>query len=252
MINLIIHGCNGAMGQTVTQLAEADPDFRIAAGIDINTQQKNGYPVYASLAECPAEADVLVDFSSARAMDALLDGLEQKGIPAVLCSTGLSEDQLERINALSSRSAVLKSANMSLGINMLMKVLRSVTPQLAEAGFDMEIVEMHHNRKLDAPSGTALALADAMNESVGQAYHYQYDRTQLRQKRDPKEIGIQSLRGGTVVGDHEVIFAGTDEVITFKHTAYSRAIFAKGALAAAKFLAGKPAGFYDMMDVISD
>ena len=150
----------------------------------------------------------------------------------------------------SEQVAVLKSANMSVGVNLIFKLLETITPVLAKEGYDMEIVEKHHHRKVDAPSGTALAMADVMNASVGNAYHYKFDRTQERQKRDPMEIGIQSVRGGTIVGDHDVIFAGTDEVITISHTAYSRAIFGKGALAAAKFLAGKPAGFYDMRDVI--
>lgn len=192
----------------------------------------------------------MIDFASAKATDALLAAMVEKKLPGVLCSTGLSEEQLEAVKEASTKVAILKSANMSLGINTLFKVLKMVTPILAEAGFDMEIVEKHHNRKLDAPSGTALALADVMNETMDNAYAYKFDRTQERKKRDKMEIGIQAVRGGTIVGEHEVIFAGTDEVITISHTAYSRAIFAKGAIAAAKYLAGKPAGYYDMKDVI--
>ena len=250
MVRAIMHGCNGAMGQTITRLAAEDPDIQIVAGIDIFTEQKNDYPVFASLAECDVEADVVIDFASAKATDALLAGMVEKNLPAVLCSTGLSEEQLQKVKETSEKVAVLKSANMSLGVNILFKVLKMVTPILAEAGFDMEIVEKHHNRKIDAPSGTALALADVMNESVDNAYTYKLDRSQDRQKRDKMEIGIQAVRGGTIVGDRDVIFAGTDEVITISHSAYSRAIFAKGALAAAKYLAGKPAGYYDMSDVI--
>ena len=148
------------------------------------------------------------------------------------------------------QTAVLKSANMSVGINLLLKLLKEAAPTLAAAGFDIEIVEKHHNQKLDAPSGTALALADAVNEASDGVYHYVYDRSQVRQKREKNEIGISAVRGGTIVGDHDVIFAGTDEVITFEHRAYSRAVFGKGAIQAAKFLAGKPAGRYDMSDVI--
>ena len=221
MFRAIMHGCNGAMGQVITNLIAEDPGIELVAGVDINTEQKNGYPVFASLAECDVEADVVIDFASAKATDALLAAMVEKKLPGVLCSTGLSEEQLEAVKEASTKVAILKSANMSLGINTLFKVLKMVTPILAEAGFDMEIVEKHHNRKLDAPSGTALALADVMNETM-----------------DP------------IVGEHEVIFAGTDEVITISHTAYSRAIFAKGAIAAAKYLAGKPAGYYDMKDVI--
>lgn len=250
MVRAIMHGCNGAMGQVITQLVAEDPDIQIVAGVDLFTEQKNDYPVFASLAECDVEADVVIDFASAKATDALLEAMIEKQLPGVLCSTGLSEEQLAAVKAASEKVAVLKSANMSLGVNTLFKVLKMVTPILAEAGFDMEIVEKHHNRKLDAPSGTALALADVMNESMNNAYTYKLDRTQERKKRDKMEIGIQAVRGGTIVGDHDVIFAGTDEVITISHCAYSRAIFAKGAIAAAKYLAGKPAGFYDMKDVI--
>ena len=167
-----------------------------------------------------------------------------------MCTTGLSEEQLAKVKETGKETAVLKSANMSLGINLLLKLLKEATAVLAPAGYDMEIVERHHNQKLDAPSGTALALADSMNEAMENQYHYVYDRSQDRKKRDTKEIGISAVRGGTIVGDHEVIYAGTDEVIEFKHTAYSKTVFGKGAVEAAKFLAGKPAGMYDMSDVI--
>lgn len=250
MVRAIMHGCNGVMGQVVTDFIAADPEIEIVAGIDINTEQKNSYPVFAKPADCDVPADVIIDFSSAKAMDALVDYMVEKKIPGVLCSTGLSEEQLARIREASTKVAVLKSANMSLGINTLLKVLKMVSPILTEAGFDVEIVEKHHNRKLDAPSGTAIALADAVNESTGGKYHYTFDRSQRREKRDANEIGFSSVRGGTIVGDHDVIFAGTDEVVTISHTAYSRKIFAKGAVAGAKFLAGKPAGYYDMQDVI--
>jgi len=169
----------------------------------------------------------------------------------VLCTTGLSEGQLQHIEDASKRVAIFKSANMSIGINLLMKVLKEVSPTLAQAGFDIEIVEKHHKMKLDAPSGTALALADSINEAMENAYHYTYDRSQEKKKREQMEIGISAVRGGTIVGDHDVIFAGADEVITFSHTAYSRAIFGKGAIQAAKFLAGKPAGYYHMSDVVN-
>ncbi|MCD8123899.1 MAG: 4-hydroxy-tetrahydrodipicolinate reductase [Lachnospiraceae bacterium] len=250
MVRMILHGCNGVMGQVVTHLAAEDPELTVVAGIDINTEQKNDYPVFARLADCEVEADVIVDFSSAKALDALLDYMKERKIPGVLCSTGLSEAQIAAVEEASREVAVLKSANMSLGINTLFKVLKMVAPLLAEEGFDIEIVEKHHNRKLDAPSGTAIALADAINESLDEPYAYKFDRSQERKKREKKEIGFSSVRGGSIVGEHDVIFAGTDEVITIQHTAYSRAIFAKGALAGAKFLAGKPVGYYNMQDVI--
>ena len=249
MIKAIMHGCNGAMGQVISSLAEADGEMEIVAGVDLNTERKNGYPVYASLEECP-RADVIIDFASAKAVDHLLDYCAATGTPVVLCTTGLSEEQIRRVEETAEKAAVLRSANMSLGINLLLKLVKEAARVLAAADFDIEILEKHHNRKLDAPSGTALALADSINEAMESQYHYVYDRSSRRQKRDPREIGIQSVRGGSIVGEHDVIFAGQDEVITISHTAYSRAIFARGAVAAAKFLAGKTSGLYDMADVI--
>lgn len=251
MVRIIMHGCNGHMGQVISGLVEKDPDAEIVAGIDIADQEKNSYPVFTDMNACQVEADAIIDFSSAKATDALLDYSAERHIPVVLCTTGLSEDQLAKVEEVSKKVAVLRSANMSLGINTLLKLIQDAAKVLAAAGFDMEIVERHHKLKLDAPSGTALALADSLNEAMDNQYHYVYDRSQRREKRDDKEIGISAVRGGTIVGDHEVIFAGPDEVIEFKHTAYSKAVFGKGAVEAAKFLAGKPAGKYDMSDVIN-
>ncbi len=251
MVKIIMHGCNGHMGQVISGLVEKDPDAEIVAGIDITDQGKNSYPVYTNMEECQVEADALIDFSSAKATDALLTYCEKRHLPVVLCTTGLSEEQLAKVEEVSKNVAVLKSANMSLGINTLMKLLQDAAKVLATAGFDIEVVEKHHRLKLDAPSGTALALADSINEAMDNQYHYTYDRSQRREMRDDREIGISAVRGGTIVGEHEVIFAGPDEVIEFKHTAYSKAVFGKGAIEAAKFLAGKPAGRYDMSDVIS-
>ena len=250
MVRIILHGCNGRMGRVTTDLAAKDEDVQIVAGVDTYTETPNAYPVFQNMRACDVEADVVIDFSSAAAVDALLEACEEMHLPVVLCSTGLSEEQLERVHAASQKTAVLKSANMSVGINLLLKLLQSAAKVLGPAGYDIELVERHHNQKLDAPSGTALALADSINGALDDAYTYVYDRSQERRKRAPKEIGISAVRGGTIVGDHEVIFAGTDEVIEFRHTAYSRSIFGKGALEAAKFLAGKPAGMYDMGDVI--
>ena len=249
MVKIIMHGCNGHMGQVISGLVEKDPDAEIVAGIDIADQGKNSYPVFTDIDACQTEADAIIDFSSAKATDKLLEYSAARQIPVVLCSTGLSEEQLAKVEETSRKVAVLKSANMSLGINTLLKLVQDAARVLA-AGFDMEIVEKHHRLKVDAPSGTALALADSLNEALDNKYHYVYDRSQKREKRDDKEIGISAVRGGTIVGEHEVIFAGQDEVIEFKHTAYSKAIFGKGAVEAAKFIAGKPAGRYDMSDVI--
>ena len=250
MVRIIMHGCNGHMGQVISNLAKDDPEAEIVAGIDVTDEGKNSYPVYTSLSECTVEADAIIDFSVAAAVDALLDYSVSRQIPVVVCTTGLREEQLAKLEECAKKVAVLKSANMSLGINTLLKLVQDAAKVLAAAGFDMEIVERHHKLKVDAPSGTALALADSLNEAMGNVYHYVYDRSQRREKREEKEIGISAVRGGTIVGEHEVIFAGPDEVIEFKHTAHSKAVFGKGALEAAKFLAGKPAGRYDMSDVI--
>ena len=250
MVKVIMHGCNGKMGQTISSLIAADEEIEIVAGIDAVDSGKNDYPVFKSISECTVEADAVIDFSVAAAVDELLDCCAERKLPCVLCTTGLSEAQLEKVKTTAEKTAVLKSANMSLGINMLLKLLKEAAQILSPAGFDIEIVEKHHNQKLDAPSGTALALADSINEEMGDSFEYIYDRSQVRQKRDAKEIGISAVRGGTIVGDHDVIFAGADEVVTFSHRAYSKAVFGKGAIQAAKFLKGKPAGMYDMADVI--
>lgn len=250
MIRVLMHGCNGRMGQMIVGLIKEDKELEVVAGVDKFDGVDNPFPVFSSIQECDVQADVVIDFSNAGAVDGLLDYCVKTHTPVVLCTTGLSEEQLAKVEEAAKETAVLRSANMSLGINLLMKLLKEAAPTLAAAGFDIEIVEKHHNQKLDAPSGTAIALADSINESMDGAYTYVYDRSQVRQKRGGKELGISAVRGGTIVGDHDVIFAGTDEVITFEHRAYSRALFGKGAVQAARFLAGKPAGKYDMGDVI--
>ena len=251
MVRVIMHGCNGKMGQTISGLIAADDGIEIAAGVDAYDDGRNPYPVFHTIEECDITADAVIDFSAALAVDGLIAYCVDRQIPCVLCTTGLSEEQLAKVQEASGKVAILKSANMSLGINMLLRLLKDATNILAPAGFDIEIVEKHHNQKVDAPSGTALALADSINEELNNDYTYVYDRSQVREKRTQKEIGISAVRGGTIVGDHDVIFAGADEVITFSHRAYSKAVFGKGAIQAAKFLAGKPAGMYDMSDVIN-
>ena len=243
-------GCNGYMGRVVTEIAAADEETEIVAGFDLEDKGDKTYPVFTSIDDCDVEADVIIDFSSPKALDGILRYCTSKKVPAIFCTTGYSEEQMEQIRKASGQVAVMKSANMSLGINMLLKLLKEAAKLLAPAGFDMEIVEKHHNLKVDAPSGTALALADSLNEALGQQYDYKYDRSQERKRREKYEIGISAVRGGNIVGEHEVIFAGLDEVVEFKHTAYSKSVFAKGAVQAAKYMAGKPAGFYDMGDVV--
>ena len=252
MVKIIMHGCNGAMGQVITKLAAEDKDAEITAGIDRVDNRENPYPVFTSCDACDVEADVIVDFSVAQAVDGVLAYALKRKMPLVLCTTGLSEKQLEDVKTASAQIPILRSANMSLGVNTVFKLAAAAAKILGEVGYDIEIVEKHHRLKLDAPSGTALALADSINEAMDNQYHYVYDRSQKREKRDDKEIGISAVRGGSIVGEHEVIFAGPDEVIEFKHTAYSKAVFAKGAVEAAAFLAGKGAGLYDMQDVIAD
>ena len=250
MVKMIMHGCNGHMGQVITELAAQDPDVEIVAGIDVADNRENGYPVFTNIFDCNIEADVIIDFAAAAAVDNLLKFSREKRMPVVLCTTGLSKEQLLEMKETGKETAILKSANMSLGINTLMKLLKDAAKVFGTAGYDIEVVEQHHRLKVDAPSGTALALADSVNEALGNEYQYVYDRSERREKRPDKEIGISAVRGGTIVGIHDVIFAGTDEVITFNHTAYSKSVFAKGAIEAGKFLAGKPAGMYDMSDVI--
>ena len=249
MIRIILHGCSGRMGHIITEICENDRETEIVAGVDVFGEAYAGYPVYRSLQECP-EADVVIDFSTAAAIDELLGYCEEKRIPVVVCTTGLSEEQTEALHRVSEKTALLKSANMSVGINLLEVLIAQAAPKLAAAGFDIEIVEKHHRTKIDAPSGTAIALADAANEALAGEYDFVYDRSSRREKRPVKEIGISAVRGGTIVGDHDVIFAGQDEVITLSHRAYSRAVFGKGAVEAAKFLAGREAGFYTMGDVL--
>lgn len=252
MIKAIMHGCNGKMGQVIAGIIKEDEMIELVAGVDPYTEVKNPFPVFKSIKECEIPADVIIDFAAAPAVDDLLEYCVEKQIPCVLCTTGLSEEQLKKVEEAAKKVAILKSANMSLGVNTLLKLLKDAAAVLVPAGFDIEIVEKHHNQKVDAPSGTALALADSINEEFENAYQYVYDRSAKREKRSKKEIGISAVRGGTIVGDHDVIFAGVDEVITFSHTAYSKAVFGKGAVQAAKFLAGKPAGYYNMSHVINE
>ena len=250
MVKIIMHGCNGKMGPVITDMVKNDDTAEIVAGIDVVDNRDNGYPVFTDIDACDVPADVIIDFAAAVAVDKLLDYSVKHKIPVVLCTTGLSEAQIAKVEEASKKVAVLRSANMSLGINTLMKLLKEAANIFAPAGYDIEIVEKHHNQKVDAPSGTAIALADSINEARNNEYEYVYDRSQVRKKRDKKELGISAVRGGTIVGEHEVIFAGVDEVIEFKHTAYSKSVFAKGAVEAGKYLAGKPAGLYNMSDVI--
>lgn len=249
MINIILNGCNGKMGHVLADMIAAQPGCRVICGFDIVPNNELAFPVYTDPYDYTGTADVLIDFSNPKALERLLPYVKEHKIPTIFATTGLSNVQLDAIKEAAKTIPVFFSANMSIGINLLIETVKKAA-QFLDTGFDIEIVEKHHNQKLDAPSGTALALADSINEELDNEYEYIYDRSQVRQKREKKEIGISAVRGGTIVGDHDVIFAGTDEVITFSHRAYSKAVFAKGAVQAAKYLAGKPAGKYDMSEVV--
>lgn len=250
MTKVLIYGCNGFMGRVLQDLMKDMEEIKVVAGVDLYPAEGCAFPVFTSLDAVDVDVDVIIDFSAAAAVDATLDWAAAHQVALVECTTGLSQETLAHLKACSEKTAILRSANMSLGINTLLSLVKTATQVLGQAGFDIEIVEQHHRRKVDAPSGTALALADAINEASDGKYEYVYGRSERRQARPANEIGISAVRGGTIVGDHSIIFAGTDEVIELKHTAYSRAIFGKGAIEAAVFLKDQPAGLYDMSDVI--
>lgn len=252
MPKIIMSGCNGRMGKTVVRLCAEREGLQIVAGFDLNTEKADGFPVYADPMEYSGSADVLIDFSNPASLDRLLPYCISRKLPVVLCTTGYSDEQLQSIHAASEKIPVFKSANMSVGINLLAKLVEQAASVLGE-NFDLEIVERHHRMKLDAPSGTALMLADAAAKGLPHPSEYVYDRSGVRKLRGKNELGISAVRGGTIVGEHEVIFAGADEVLEFKHTAYSRDVFANGALTAAAFLANVSApGLYDMSDALAD
>ena len=250
MTRIIMNGCNGHMGRVITQLVAEDDDATIVAGVDLVAPKDPGYPVYAAFEDVKEEADVLIDFSTPKILTKLLTEAKKRSMAVVLCTTGYTKEQIAEINEAAKELPVVRSANMSLGVNVLIRLVQEAAKKLATEGFDIEIVEKHHRLKKDAPSGTALAIADAINEVLPSAREYVFDRSGRSEQRPKEEIGISAVRGGTIVGDHDIIFAGTDEVITVSHTAYSKAIFGKGAVVAAKFLAGQKPGLYTMKDVI--
>ncbi len=249
MIKIIMHGCNGKMGKAICKMVEQDETAEIVAGIDINPINAN-FPTFTDINECNIKADVIIDFSTATAVDRLIDYCVFNKMPVVICTTGIDDKTIKNIEEASKKIPIFKSANMSLGINLIASLLKKATAILDENGFDIEIVEKHHNQKIDAPSGTALLLADAINESMENKFDYIYDRSKTREKRGKKEIGISAVRGGNIVGEHSIIYAGKDEIIEFTHFAYSKEVFATGAINASKFLVGKPAGKYDMQNMM--
>ena len=250
MLKIILSGCSGKMGRVITDIVKNDDKTEIVAGVDLYTAVDTGYPIYTSFENLPI-ADVIIDFSNPNTLDGLLDYAIKNNIPAVLCTTGYSDRQTEQIKAASNKIPVFFSFNMSLGINLLVSLAKKAT-EILGGDYDIEIIEKHHNQKIDAPSGTAIMLANAVNDTLDGKMLYEYDRHSKREKRKKNEIGIHSVRGGNIVGEHEVIFAGENEVVTLSHQAFSKSVFAFGAVKAAKFLNGKPAGMYDMNGLISE
>lgn len=251
MKKIIMNGYNGKMGRVICDIVNNDPECEIVAGIDVTTSNAV-FPTYIDINECDMPADAIIDFSTASAVPAVIRYGVEKKIPVVICTTGLSDETIAQMEEASKVIPVFKSANMSLGINLIANLLKKAVGILYDADFDIEIVEKHHNQKIDAPSGTALLLADAVNGVMKKKFEYVFDRSGRREKRGKKEIGISAVRGGTIVGEHSVIFAGKDEVIEIKHSAYSKEVFAVGAVKAAKFVSGKEPGKYDMQDIMDE
>lgn len=250
MIKVLLCGCNGKMGQVVADIINDIPDMEVAGGIDSKTNTTYEFPVFTSFNDCDLNIDVIIDFSHHSITDDLIDYSIKTTTPAVICTTGLDESQTKKIEDASKKIPLFRSGNMSLGVNLIMDLAKKAAEVLQEA-FDIEIIEKHHKRKLDAPSGTAYMIADSINEGLIEKKEYSFGRHGRSAKRQDKEIGIHAIRGGTIVGEHSVIYAGMDELIEIKHTALSRNIFAMGAVKAAKFLFAKENGLYNMSDIIN-
>lgn len=251
MTKIIITGCNGRMGQMITDIVTEDNDAVIVAGVDIVNNRNNSYPVFTDISDCDIMADVIIDVSSSQGIEERISYAVDKHIPVIVCSTGMSDSQIAYITEASKKVAVLKSANMSLGINLLMKLVKEAAKRLADNGFDIEIIEKHHNVKKDAPSGTAYMLAESVKKGFAKDMHFIYGREGIGNVREKNTIGIHAVRGGTIVGEHEVLFCGDDEIITLSHSARSKKIFAIGAIQAALFIHKKEAGLYNMQDILS-
>ncbi|MGI6298060.1 MAG: 4-hydroxy-tetrahydrodipicolinate reductase [Saccharofermentanales bacterium] len=249
-LRIFLSGCLGRMGKVIAGIAAESADLEIVAGSDLKSDPSSLFPVFANPLDCDIEFDVLIDFSNPAVLPSLLQLLKREKKPGIICTTGLDAAQIDMIKTASAEIPLFRSANMSLGINLLSKLARDAAA-LLYPDFDIEIIEVHHNQKIDAPSGTALLLADAVNDQLDGALEYVYDRSQVRRKRAGNELGMHAIRGGTIVGEHTVLFAGSDEVIELKHTAQSRAVFARGAVAAARFMADRQSGLYSMDDVLA-
>lgn len=251
MTRIILSGCNGRMGHFITEIVDSRDDCEIVAGVDKDTVMLSSYPVFSAFSDIKCEADVIIDFSHPSVLNSLLSFVADTGIPAVIATTGFDEKQTALIKQAAESRPIFFSFNMSLGINLLADLVKKATSVLAD-GFDIEIIEAHHNQKIDAPSGTAIMLANAVNGQLDESYPLEYDRHSKREKRPKKQIGMHSIRGGTIVGEHEVIFAGKDEIITLSHSARSKEVFAVGAVRAAVFMVGKKPGMYSMTDLVAE
>lgn len=249
MTNIAICGANGKMGKTIYNCIKEREDCTVVAGIDLYTEQYADFPIVSAPSELAEKPDVIIDFSNPASLDGLLEYCLATGTPIVVASTGYSDEQIQKIKNAAQQIPVFFTFNMSLGINLLVELAKKAASVLGNQ-FDIEIVEKHHNQKIDAPSGTAIMLANAINETLDNSKHYVYDRHSRRQKREKSEIGMHAIRGGTIVGEHDVIFAGHDEVITLSHSATSKTVFAEGSINAAVFLKDQPAGLYDMSMLI--
>ncbi len=250
MVKIFLNGCCGRMGKAIANLCFNNPDYKIVAGGDIIENKNYDFPVYTSLSECTEDFDVIIDFSNAKAVPTILEFALSRKKPFICCTTALSDDTVSAILSASEKIAVFKSANMSLGINMMVELCKQAT-RILYPEFDIEIVEAHHNRKLDAPSGTAMMIASAIDQEISDNVEYVYDRHSVNKARSKNEIGISSIRGGNIVGEHSAMFISDEEILTISHSAQTRDVFAKGALTAAKFMAGKEKGYFTMSDVIA-
>ncbi len=249
MTRIILSGIHGRMGKVLQELIAKRDDCEVVAGID-SLKQKIDVPVFSTLDECDINADVLIDFSNASIVDNLINVCSNRKLPCVICTTGLLDSTIENIKSASKHTAVFKSANMSLGINVLIALAKKANA-LFGTQYEVEIIEKHHHNKVDAPSGTAIMIGDAIKENSDNNYYYKYARNEERKQRDPLEIGMHAIRGGSIVGEHDVLFCGPDEVVTLSHSAASRSVFANGAISAALFLHNKQPGLYTMDDLIN-
>lgn len=249
MVKVILSGANGKMGRVIHRCIAEREDCRIVAGFDQNNTVYSDFPIFEHPAEFEGDADVIIDFSHPSALQELMGYAKSKKIPVVVATTGYTPEQIAYIKECTAEIPVFFSFNMSLGVNLLVNLAKRAA-EILGGQFDIEIIEKHHNQKIDAPSGTALMIADGINETLGETQKYMYDRHSQRKKRDKNEIGIHAVRGGTIVGEHEVIFAGHDEIISLKHQAMSKEIFAVGSINAAIFLCGKQPGLYDMSKMV--